>query len=77
MLLTEDVNCILADWTGGSSGLYTTAVNNVRIVGAELVYLVNFLEVKIPVEHERQHIVCMVKAAFRVAPLGLTEESQE
>ncbi|NWQ73435.1 LIPR3 protein, partial [Alopecoenas beccarii] len=40
----EDVNCILADWTGGSSGLYTTAVNNVRIVGAELVYLVNFLE---------------------------------
>ncbi|OPJ84164.1 pancreatic triacylglycerol lipase [Patagioenas fasciata monilis] len=44
MLLTEDVNCILADWTGGSSGLYTTAVNNVRIVGAELVYLVNFLE---------------------------------
>ncbi|XP_064922986.1 pancreatic lipase-related protein 2 isoform X2 [Columba livia] len=44
MLLTEDVNCILADWTGGSSGLYTTAANNVRIVGAELVYLVNFLE---------------------------------
>ncbi|NXG57210.1 LIPR3 protein, partial [Hemiprocne comata] len=40
----EDVNCILTDWTGGSSGLYTEAVNNVRIAGAELVYLVNLLE---------------------------------
>ncbi|KFQ46790.1 hypothetical protein N333_04196, partial [Nestor notabilis] len=40
----EDVNCILTDWRGGSNGLYTEAVNNVRIVGAELVYLVNLLE---------------------------------
>eukprot|EP00075_Anas_platyrhynchos_P026638 XP_027315891.1 pancreatic lipase-related protein 2 [Anas platyrhynchos] len=44
MFHVEDVNCILIDWTGGSSGLYTEAVNNVRIVGAELVYLVNLLE---------------------------------
>ncbi|XP_009474375.1 PREDICTED: pancreatic lipase-related protein 2-like [Nipponia nippon] len=44
MFHTEDVNCILTDWRGGSSGLYTDAVNNVRIVGAELAYLVNFLE---------------------------------
>uniref|UniRef100_A0A8C2UCG1 Triacylglycerol lipase n=1 Tax=Coturnix japonica TaxID=93934 RepID=A0A8C2UCG1_COTJA len=44
MLHVEDVNCILTDWRGGSSGLYTDAVNNVRIVGAELVYLVNLLE---------------------------------
>ncbi|XP_033917245.1 pancreatic lipase-related protein 2-like [Melopsittacus undulatus] len=44
MFHTEDVNCILTDWRGGSNGLYTEAVNNVRIVGAELVYLVNLLE---------------------------------
>uniref|UniRef100_A0A8C3UBV8 Triacylglycerol lipase n=1 Tax=Catharus ustulatus TaxID=91951 RepID=A0A8C3UBV8_CATUS len=44
MFHSEDVNCILTDWRGGSSGLYTDAVNNVRIVGAELEYLVNFLE---------------------------------
>ncbi|OXB63431.1 hypothetical protein ASZ78_005180, partial [Callipepla squamata] len=44
MFHVEDVNCILTDWRGGSSGLYTDAVNNVRIVGAELVYLVNLLE---------------------------------
>lgn len=54
MLYVEDVNCILTDWRGGSSGLYTDAVNNVRIVGAELVYLVNLLEVQ--VEHECQWI---------------------
>ncbi|NXB46841.1 LIPR2 protein, partial [Leucopsar rothschildi] len=44
MFHSEDVNCILTDWSGGSSGLYTDAVNNVRIVGAELEYLVNLLE---------------------------------
>ncbi|XP_009944614.1 PREDICTED: pancreatic lipase-related protein 2-like [Leptosomus discolor] len=44
MFHTEDVNCILTDWRGGSSGLYTDAVNNVRVVGAELVCLVNLLE---------------------------------
>uniref|UniRef100_H0ZL93 Lipase domain-containing protein n=1 Tax=Taeniopygia guttata TaxID=59729 RepID=H0ZL93_TAEGU len=44
MFHSEDVNCILTDWRDGSSGLYTDAVNNVRIVGAELEYLVNFLE---------------------------------
>ncbi|XP_072787395.1 pancreatic lipase-related protein 2-like isoform X3 [Taeniopygia guttata] len=44
MFHSEDVNCILTDWRDGSSGLYTDAVNNVRIAGAELEYLVNFLE---------------------------------
>ncbi|XP_068807729.1 pancreatic lipase-related protein 2 [Struthio camelus] len=44
MFHVEDVNCILTDWRGGSSGLYTESVNNVRIVGAELVYFVNLLE---------------------------------
>uniref|UniRef100_A0A8C4JZA4 Triacylglycerol lipase n=1 Tax=Dromaius novaehollandiae TaxID=8790 RepID=A0A8C4JZA4_DRONO len=44
MFHVEDVNCILTDWRGGSSGLYTEAVNNVRIVGAELIYFVNLLE---------------------------------
>ena len=73
MFHTEDVNCILTDWRGGSSGLYTEAVNNVRIVGAELVYLVNLLEVKVSAERESWHIVCMVKAALEVAPLGLMQ----
>lgn len=71
MCHTEDVNCIVTDWRGGSSGLYTDAVNNVRIVGAELAYLVNLLEVKVSTKYESQHMVHMVKAVVRVAPLGL------
>uniref|UniRef100_A0A8C4JU52 Triacylglycerol lipase n=1 Tax=Dromaius novaehollandiae TaxID=8790 RepID=A0A8C4JU52_DRONO len=42
MFHVEDVNCILTDWRGGSSGLYTEAVNNVRIVGAELIYFKDY-----------------------------------
>lgn len=73
MFNTEDVNCILTDWRGGSSGLYTDAVNNVRIVGAELEYLVNFLEVKISLECESQCIFHVVKIVLRVAPSGLIQ----
>lgn len=69
MFHSEDVNCILTDWRGGSSGLYTDAVNNVRIVGAELEYLVNFLEVKnIP-----GMCTVHIKAVLRVVPLGLIQ----
>lgn len=73
MFHVEDVNCILIDWTGGSSGLYTEAVNNVRIVGAELVYLVNLLEVQVSMESEHQHVhvVCMVKPVVKVESLDL------
>lgn len=73
MFHSEDVNCILTDWRGGSSGLYTDAVNNVRIVGAELEYLVNFLEVKNTPGMCTAH---RVKAVLRVAPLGLIQQSQ-
>lgn len=77
MFHTEDVNCILTDWRGGSSGFYTDAVNNVRIVGAELVYLVNLLEVKVSMECECRPIICTVKAVFRVAPLDFMQWSQK
>lgn len=53
--------------------MYTEAVNNVRIVGAELVYLVNLLEVQVSMESEHQHVhvVCMVKPVVKVASLDL------
>ncbi|XP_030309094.1 pancreatic lipase-related protein 2 [Calypte anna] len=57
MLPTEDVNCILTDWTGGSSGLYTEAVNNVRVVGAELAYLVTLLEKDYGYSPENIHFI--------------------
>ncbi|XP_067393346.1 pancreatic lipase-related protein 2-like, partial [Emydura macquarii macquarii] len=44
MLKAEDVNCIIVDWRDGSNALYTEAINNIRVVGAELIYFVDFLE---------------------------------
>ncbi|XP_019411017.1 PREDICTED: pancreatic lipase-related protein 2-like [Crocodylus porosus] len=44
MLQVEDVNCIVVDWRGGADVIYTEAVSNVRIVGAELNYLMDLLE---------------------------------
>ncbi|XP_040292473.1 pancreatic lipase-related protein 2-like [Bufo bufo] len=43
MLQVEDVNCFCTDWSGGSQTLYTQAANNIRVVGAEVAYLVNTL----------------------------------
>ncbi|KAM8806087.1 pancreatic lipase-related protein 2-like [Eudromia elegans] len=57
MFHAEDVNCILTDWRGGSSGLYTEAVNNVRIVGAELAYLVNLLEKEYGYSPAKIHLI--------------------
>nr|XP_009666973.1 PREDICTED: pancreatic lipase-related protein 2-like [Struthio camelus australis] len=57
MFHVEDVNCILTDWRGGSSGLYTEAVNNVRIVGAELVYFVNLLEKDYSYSPSKFHLI--------------------
>uniref|UniRef100_A0A8C8VMK0 Triacylglycerol lipase n=1 Tax=Pelusios castaneus TaxID=367368 RepID=A0A8C8VMK0_9SAUR len=44
MFQVEDVNCIIVDWRDGSNGLYTEAVNNIRVVGAEMIYFVNLLK---------------------------------
>ncbi|KAG8435844.1 hypothetical protein GDO86_013698, partial [Hymenochirus boettgeri] len=43
LLLVEDVNCICVDWKGGSRTFYHQAVNNIRVVGAEVAYFVNIL----------------------------------
>ncbi|XDC66760.1 hypothetical protein R6Z07M_017942 [Ovis aries] len=40
----ESVNCICVDWKGGSRTGYTQATQNIRIVGAEVAYLVDVLK---------------------------------
>ncbi|XP_056388249.1 pancreatic triacylglycerol lipase-like [Hyla sarda] len=44
MCQVSDVNCFCVDWHGGAFALYTQAANNVRVVGAELAYFVNYLQ---------------------------------
>lgn len=45
MFQVESVNCICVDWKGGSRATYTQASQNVRVVGAEVAYLANTLQV--------------------------------
>ncbi|XP_053547731.1 pancreatic triacylglycerol lipase-like [Bombina bombina] len=43
LLQMEDVNCIAVDWRNGSHAQYPQAVNNIRVVGAEVAYFVKIL----------------------------------
>lgn len=45
MLKVEDVNCINLDWINGSQQ-YIQAVNNLRVVGAEVAYFIDVLKVR-------------------------------
>ena len=44
-LLNEDVNVIVVDWGGGSSGLYSQTAANTRLVGLEVAALIDYLMV--------------------------------
>lgn len=45
LLKVEDVNCINIDWINGSLE-YIHAVNNLRVVGAEVAYFIDVLTVR-------------------------------
>lgn len=45
LLKVEDVNCINLDWINGSLQ-YIHAVNNLRVVGAEVAYFIDVLVVR-------------------------------
>lgn len=45
LLKAEDVNCINIDWINGSLE-YIDAVNNLRVVGAEVAYFIDVLTVR-------------------------------
>lgn len=45
-LLNDDVNVIVTDWGGGSSGLYSQTAANTRLVGLEVAALIDYLLVR-------------------------------
>ncbi|XP_062987645.1 pancreatic lipase-related protein 2-like [Elgaria multicarinata webbii] len=57
LLIKEDINCIVINWEGGSNNSYTTAVQNVRIVGAELAYFLDYLETTYGYPPSNVHII--------------------
>lgn len=46
MFKVEEVNCISVDWRHGAKAHYTQAVHNIRVVGAEIAFLIQGLSVK-------------------------------
>lgn len=46
MFQVEEVNCICVDWQHGARTEYTQAVQNIRVVGAEIAVLIQGLSVK-------------------------------
>lgn len=45
MFKVEKVNCICVDWRRGARTDYTQAVHNIRVVGAEIAFLIQGLSV--------------------------------
>lgn len=48
LLEVENINCIAVDWKEGAKGTYASAVNNIRVLGAEVAYFITVLQVKAP-----------------------------
>uniref|UniRef100_A0A8C2YGW1 Triacylglycerol lipase n=1 Tax=Coturnix japonica TaxID=93934 RepID=A0A8C2YGW1_COTJA len=46
LLEVENMNCIAVDWKEGAKGTYVSAVNNIRVIGAEVAYFIKTLQVK-------------------------------
>lgn len=59
MFQVESVNCICVDWKSGSRTGYTQASQNTRIVGAEVAYFVEVLQVTFVC-----NIPCMLLSGF-------------
>ncbi|XP_067140228.1 pancreatic lipase-related protein 2-like [Centruroides vittatus] len=57
ILLNEDCNVIVVDWTKGNKPPYTQATANTRVVGAEIALLVNLLEEKRNIDPRNVHII--------------------
>ncbi|XP_042314423.1 LOW QUALITY PROTEIN: pancreatic lipase-related protein 2-like [Sceloporus undulatus] len=57
ILQKEDINCIVVNWKAGAANLYTQAVQNIRIVGAELAYLLEYLERNCGYSPSNVHII--------------------
>ncbi|XP_009666972.2 pancreatic lipase-related protein 2-like [Struthio camelus] len=44
LLEVENMNCIAVDWKEGAKGTYVSAVNNIRVIGAEIAYFIDTLK---------------------------------
>ncbi|XP_068244010.1 pancreatic triacylglycerol lipase-like [Palaemon carinicauda] len=57
LLLHDDLNVFMVDWSGGSRALYAQATANIRVVGLEIAHLVNWLKNKTDLKPKDVHII--------------------
>ncbi|XP_048864755.1 inactive pancreatic lipase-related protein 1-like [Brienomyrus brachyistius] len=77
MLLVEDINCICVDWKRGGRTTYTQAANNIRVVGAEVAYMIELFQTHYKQKPEMFHVIghslgahCAGEVGRRVPNLG-------
>lgn len=79
LLKAEDVNCINVDWINGSLE-YIHAVNNLRVAGAEVAYLIDVLLVR-RVVMLKGHVIAFasprIRGTFPFFPLACPRTGHE
>nr|Q64424.1 RecName: Full=Pancreatic lipase-related protein 2; Short=PL-RP2; AltName: Full=Cytotoxic T lymphocyte lipase; AltName: Full=Galactolipase; AltName: Full=Triacylglycerol lipase; Flags: Precursor [Myocastor coypus]AAB30219.1 lipase, CoPL-RP2 [Myocastor coypus=coypu, pancrease, Peptide, 470 aa] [Myocastor coypus]CAA58121.1 lipase related protein 2 [Myocastor coypus]prf//2104203C lipase-related protein 2 [Myocastor coypus] len=70
MFQVEKVNCICVDWQGGSLAIYSQAVQNIRVVGAEVAYLVQVLSDQLGYKPGNVHMIGHSLGAHTAAEAG-------
>ncbi|TSK22813.1 Inactive pancreatic lipase-related protein 1 [Bagarius yarrelli] len=70
MLSIEDINCICVDWKSGSRTLYTQAANNIRVIGAQIAYMISIFNQTFQQQPENVHIVGHSLGAHLAAEAG-------
>uniref|UniRef100_A0A8I3WJX0 Triacylglycerol lipase n=1 Tax=Callithrix jacchus TaxID=9483 RepID=A0A8I3WJX0_CALJA len=70
MFKVEKVNCICVDWRGGSRTMYTQAVQNIRVVGAEIALLIQVLSMQLGYSPEDVHLIGHSLGAHAAAEAG-------
>ncbi|XP_026997671.1 pancreatic triacylglycerol lipase-like isoform X2 [Tachysurus fulvidraco] len=70
MLSIEDINCICVDWKSGSRSLYTQAANNIRVIGAQIAYMISIFKENFQQDPESVHIIGHSLGAHLAAEAG-------
>ncbi|XP_019315101.2 pancreatic lipase-related protein 2-like [Panthera pardus] len=70
MFQVEKVNCICVDWRRGAKTQYTQAVHNIRVVGAEIAFLIQRLSTELGYGPEDVHLIGHSLGAHAAAEAG-------
>ncbi|KAM5243672.1 pancreatic lipase-related protein 2-like [Hipposideros larvatus] len=70
MFQVEEVNCICVDWRRGARTQYTQAVHNIRVVGAQIAFLIEGLSTELGYGPENVHLIGHSLGAHAAAEAG-------